>query len=171
MAGMKWKIIAGTGHRPDKLHKGAPNVYAPDRHIRCFTLAERWVLAHAKEIDYVISGMAIGWDIALAEACVAANVPFKAFVPFKGQELKWPMHVQQQYQYLLGVAKEVRYTSEPGYTAKKMQIRNEAMVDACTHVLALWNGEESGGTWNCIKYARDKKKPIINLWEHFVGIP
>ena len=34
------------------------------------------------------------------------------------------------------------------------------MVDAADIVLAVWDGKECGGTWNTIKYARDKRKEI-----------
>ena len=34
------------------------------------------------------------------------------------------------------------------------------MVDAADIVLAVWDGKEWGGTWNTIKYAKDKGKEI-----------
>jgi len=69
---------------------------------------------------------------------------------------------------LLKRAARIVHVCEPGYAAWKMQRRNEAMVDACTHVLALWDGS-SGGTENCVKYAEKKRKPIINLWAIWKG--
>ena len=41
-----------------------------------------------------------------------------------------------------------------------MQKRNEYMVDNSEKVYAFWNGEEKGGTWNTIQYARSKGKEI-----------
>lgn len=41
-----------------------------------------------------------------------------------------------------------------------MLVRNRYMVDHSDTVLAIWNGEESGGTWQTIKYARSKNKKI-----------
>ena len=39
------------------------------------------------------------------------------------------------------------------------------MVDNCDKLLAFWNGEQSGGTWNTIQYAKkvDKYIEIIDL--------
>lgn len=42
------------------------------------------------------------------------------------------------------------------------------MVDDCDSLLALWDGS-SGGTKNCLDYARKKGKPYINLWDRFSG--
>lgn len=41
----------------------------------------------------------------------------------------------------------------------KLQKRNEYMVNNSDYVLSIWNGE-SGGTYNCIKYAKKNKKYI-----------
>ena len=47
-----------------------------------------------------------------------------------------------------------------------MQLRNEAMVNDCDLLLALWNGT-SGGTANCIRYANSVKREIRNLWSDY----
>ena len=51
------------------------------------------------------------------------------------------------------------------YVANKMQLRNEYMVDNSDKVIAYFNGEKKGGTYNCIKYAESLNKEIINLYE------
>lgn len=159
-------IVAGTGHRPDKL-----GGYADTVHQRCVNVAERWLTEHRPKLRYVISGMALGWDIGLAQASYNLHIPFHAYVPFKGQESKWPKYAVQRYNFLLDKAEEVKFISSPGYSGLKMHLRNQAMVDVCTHVLALWNGDNTGGTYNCILYANTMNRPIINLWDRFVGQP
>jgi uncharacterized phage-like protein YoqJ len=44
-----------------------------------------------------------------------------------------------------------------------MQIRNEWMVDNSHFTLAIWNGIQKGGTWNCIQYARKQGKTVWHL--------
>jgi len=155
-------IIAGTGHRPDKL--GGYSL-ATDQRLRRVALAALAPL----HPTHVISGMALGWDMALAEAAVELGVPFTAAVPFRGQERAWPVASQHRYHDLLGRAKSVVYVSQPPYSAWKMMRRNAYMVDHCDLLLALWNGEDDGGTANCVKYARlVKHKPIQNVWDRWM---
>lgn len=109
--------------------------------------------------------MAVGWDQAVADACVDLGIPFHAYVPFReGQDRFWPYDTKAHYAELLSLAAEVVYCCDGGYEPWKMQERNEQMVDACDHLLALWNGSH-GGTANCVKYAKMIAKPITNCWE------
>jgi uncharacterized phage-like protein YoqJ len=157
-------IICGTGHRPDKLC----NWREWDNHQMILVdIAKAWLSWHTP--DVVITGMAIGWDQVLAEACIDVGIEYRAYVPFKGQESKWPPNAQSVYNSLLDNASEVKYVCEEGYAPWKMQKRNEAMVDDSDLVLALWNGTE-GGTGNCIKYAQSKNKRITNLWPAYHAI-
>lgn len=156
-------IVAGTGHRPDKL--GGYTREAKDKLIK---LAQDY-LKEAKP-DKVISGMALGWDNALGWAAVRLGIPLIAAVPFKGQERMWPQESKDNFEALLYCAEEVVYVSEGGYAPWKMQVRNKWMVDNCDVVLAIWNGTD-GGTANCVKYAESVGKPIVNLWEAFDAQP
>ena len=154
-------ITAGTGHRPPKL-----GGYRPEVTNALYRMARTWLTEQRP--GCVISGMALGWDQALAMAAYDVGIPFHAYVPFKGQESTWPQESRDMHHMLLKRAARIVHVCEPGYAAWKMQRRNEAMVDACTHVLALWDGS-SGGTENCVKYAEKKRKPIINLWAIWKG--
>lgn len=152
-------IIAGTGHRPTKL--GGYGTEATSRVIR---VAEAELLRIKP--TQVITGMALGWDQALAYAAISLGIPFIAYIPFKGQELMWPHKSQTEYRHLLSMASMHVIISEGGYTSQKMQIRNEAMVDMCELVLALWDGS-TGGTFNCIAYARKVGRPVANCYSVF----
>lgn len=44
------------------------------------------------------------------------------------------------------------------------QKRNEYMVDNSDYVIAVWNGKNSGGTYNCIRYAKKQNKKITYIY-------
>lgn len=153
-------IIAGTGHRPNKI-----GGYSAQADQLRFDLAH-WFLSHTRPAS-VISGMALGWDMALAEAALALEIPFVAAVPFAGQESMWPLESQERYRALMQRADAVHIVSRGDYSSAKMQRRNEWMVDNCTHVVALWDGSP-GGTANCVAYANKVRRDGWNLWAQYV---
>lgn len=154
-------ILCGTGHRPDKLggygEEATQKLIAFARHI----LAELCP-------DTVITGMALGWDTALAEAAHDLNIPFHAYIPFIGQEGRWPRESQARYAALLYHAEKSVYCSPEGYAVWKMQKRNEDMVRDSEIVLALWDGSR-GGTSNCVGYANKVGKKVMNVWDEYAG--
>ena len=48
----------------------------------------------------------------------------------------------------------------PCFNRSCYQRRNEYMVDKSDLVLAVWNGERAGGTWNTMAYAEKTGKPV-----------
>jgi uncharacterized phage-like protein YoqJ len=160
-------IIAGTGHRPQKLYK----TYQGEEYvIRTIQKA----ISELGKVDYGISGMAVGFDTALARVFVASGIPWTAACPFRGQESKWPQKSQADYHALLKCASKVVFVDElngepPGYIAAKMQRRNEYMCNESDTILALWDGTSSG-TGNCVNYAERSGKKIINIWQQYLEI-
>jgi uncharacterized phage-like protein YoqJ len=150
-------IVAGTGHRPNKL-----GGYNNESFLKLVNIAENAL--KQMSVTEVISGMALGWDMALAQAAINLNIPFIAAVPFKGYEFMWQEKSKKYYYKLLTKAKRVEYICDDGYSPEKMQIRNEWMVNNCDVVLSMYNGDKSGGTYNCIKYIETKNKNNINLY-------
>lgn len=153
------KVLAGTGHRPSKI-----GGYKEEAHLYRLKLLTK-VLNKLKP-EKVISGMALGFDIELAEAAISLNIPLLAAIPFINQDKIWPEKSKIIYQELLNKASEKVIVCEGEYVPWKMQKRNIFMVDSCNLLLALYNGTK-GGTQNCVKYAESKNKPILNIWELF----
>lgn len=153
-------IIACTGHRPSKL----PTSYNLKPLI---TLAGQWL--DENRPDIVISGVALGWDQAVALAAIERGIPVHAYVPFIGQADAWPPAAHATYQKILQACAEVRVISPGGYSPDKMQRRNEAMVNDCDLLLALWDGGPKGGTANCIAYAEIEGCKIVNLWPKYIA--
>lgn len=155
-------IHAFTGHRPPKLGGyGKP--------------AKRALVNFAIEVvksagtKKAIVGMALGWDQAVAEACLRLNVPFVAAVPFPGQEAYWPKESQDHYRWLLSQANETHVVSplvagNSNRASAFMMVRNKWMVERCSEVHALWDGSR-GGTGNCVLDANISHVRVINHWD------
>lgn len=150
-------IVAATGHRPDKL--GGYSAVIADK-LEALAAEELF----KRKPGTVITGMALGWDQAVGWAAKALRIPFHAYIPFLGQESKWPRHSRAKYIELLSYADEIVVCSPGDYAPQKMHIRNERMIDVCDEVLALWNGSP-GGTEACLVYARARSRPIHNCWD------
>jgi hypothetical protein len=158
--------IAATGHRPDKLGGYSPKTMGDLSHFAGAVL-------DVLKPEYAIVGMAQGWDQAVASACYIMGISFDAYVPFEGQESKWPKEARDHYTTLLAKARRVRVCNFGGYAPWKMHDRNQEMVDAISrakgYVLALWDGENVGGTAACIRYARQEEASILNVWHNWVS--
>ena len=145
-----------TGHRPDKL-----GGYGYAAQVKLVRFAEQ-VLKDKKPKGAII-GMALGWDMAAAQACHNLGIPYVAAVPFVGQEAIWQPFQKEQYYSLLKTAKEIVIVSEGGYAPKKMLIRNEFIVMNIIELIALWNGT-NGGTALTIKLC---SVPVCNVWNQW----
>lgn len=141
-------IVAATGHRL------GPKLGGYDLKTRRALGALAVDHLASLQPDSVISGMAIGWDQAVAAAAIRLNIPLVAAVPFDGQESMWPQEVRDRYIRLLKSASRVVIVSDRGApnfnVVRAMQHRNEWMVDRADEMAALWDGS-FGGTFNCIR--------------------
>ena len=151
------ETLCCTGHRPDRLGGYGDTIF------RGLVSVARNALEHLAP-QRVLTGMALGWDQAVALAAHDLGIRFVAYVPCQGQESRWPAASQWRYNALLGYAFEVVHVSQEGYSPQAMLRRNEAMVHASDAVLAMYNGSPDGGTAHCVAFAERQGKPIINLW-------
>lgn len=148
-----------TGHRIERLA-----AHGADRE-QLERFATIQILEHVKK-GPIFTGMALGWDQAIASAAMRLGVPYIAVLPCVNQHIPWASDtIWQRYFELLSRAKQVIYVSNKPYEGpSQMHRRNEWMVDQATHVLALWDGVDKGGTASCIRYAREGGKVITNRW-------
>ena len=161
------RIVVATGHRPEKC-----GGYSKEAQRRLKELAIDWLVALTPR--GAISGMALGWDTAIVEACLDLQLPYVACIPFEGQDTKWFPESRRAYRTYLDRAANVIVCSKGKYSREKMQIRNQRMIDLALKkgpgpensiLLALWDGS-SGGTKNCLSYA-DSRIPTFNTWDHY----
>lgn len=163
--------IAVTGHRPKGLNKVMKyrNVN-DDKYVEYISLMQSTVMQYATNgYDYFISGGAIGVDLDFARAVIdtkfllnklnKTKIELEMALPCTDQDKKWNAEDKARYQKILLRADKITLVSDK-YSFDCMQKRNEYMVDNCDKLLAFWNGEQSGGTWNTIQYAKKVGKDI-----------
>lgn len=149
-------ILSITGHRSGP-KMGGYNLPNPVYIKVCKEIDK--VLRELKP-DKVISGMCIGTDQWFVNIALKLKIPVVAAIPFEGQEKKWPEYSRIVYHKLLSKVDEIVYVCPPGYSAQKMQERNKWLVNQCDILLGVFDGS-SGGTANCIEYAKSINKQII----------
>src|SRR6266849_4143945 len=103
---------------------------------------------------------------------LAIELPYLTCAPFKDQSGKWPSEAQKRYDLYIERSAKHLICSPGEYSATKMQLRNEKMVDLALKdgpdhglLLALWDGS-TGGTYNCLTYARSRRLAAINTWNN-----
>lgn len=143
-------IVAFTGHRPDKLVGKIPAVSSA---IQSFLMEGN--------THEVISGMAEGVDQIAAAWARILRIPWRAAVPFPGQESRWNQRAQESYHKLILDAWDIVVCDEE-YHPWSFQKRNEWMVDNCELLVAVWDGSP-GGTRNCLEYARRTGREVRYL--------
>jgi len=150
--------IAFTGHRPDKLGGYAlcPEHRKIKGHIHNFL---KQMLEQYPELE-VISGCALGIDQFAMEVAQSLGIPVTAAIPFDGFNERWPLASRRKLSMMLENCQEVHTICEPGYTAAKLQQRNQWMVDECDLLAAYWSGAD-GGTKNCIDYAKSRQCDLV----------
>jgi uncharacterized phage-like protein YoqJ len=158
-------IIAETGHGPRSL-----GGYEEEIRIRVLDLA----IACLKKFQPsgVIRGMALGWDQAIAEAAFILKIPYAAAIPFDGYGTVRPEESQDRYHSLLDKAYQVVVVNESlpvgiEISPEQKKARGKWMVENSDMLLALWN-EKPGGVADCVKYAKKKGKPVVNVWSSWV---
>jgi len=144
--------VAITGHRPEKVGKYEP------------------IIRQALRVAYedlgayrVIQGMASGVDLWAASEAFHSNVPFIAARPWAGHKPRRLDNVA--YAMAMKHAEEVvNVNAAEDYPGPWVyHDRNHWMVDRCNVLVAVWNGSESGGTYECVTYAQKMKTKIYYI--------
>lgn len=157
---------AFTGHRPKKL----PWRY-DETDSRCVALKEKLTeqiarLAEAGVTDF-FSGMAEGTDVYCAQIVLDLRKKNPALnlhcvLPCEGQADSWSDSAQERYHTIVGQADFVDYVSRKYYDGC-MLARNRRLVDQAGILLAVYNGEQRGGTAATVRYARKAGREIIMI--------
>lgn len=160
------RCCAFTGHRPKKFPWGYN-----ETDIRCVALKKAITEEIVKRVDAgytdFLSGMAEGTDTWAALAVLALKrenpaLKLHCVLPCEGQADEWSASARELYFSILEQADEVVYVNQ-AYSKDCMLKRNRYLVDHAACLLAVYNGEQRGGTAMTVRYARKLGREIIVL--------
>jgi len=116
-------------------------------------------LINRRKPDIAISGMATGADQIFAEICIEKGIPVHAYIPFLGQETRWPTRVQKRYADILRRCEKKIIVCDHS-SKEAFHIRNAAMVAASTRAIAVHDGG-IGGTSSTINRIKRASMPYV----------
>ena len=149
------KSVGITGHQPFLL--GGYDDAAANK-LKQF--AYNWL--NKNKPKEVVSGLAAGWDTAVADAAVMAKIPLISALAYKGQADHWPEDARSKQDQLIKNSEYVYIHAdekEHGCYSK----RDHWVLERSDVILALWSGVD-GGTARAIAKASKMEKLVINLW-------
>lgn len=163
---MNEKDCAFTGHRPHKF----PWKY-DETDSRCVALkaalAEQIKKLVEEGVTDFFSGGADGVDCWAALSVLALReknpaLRLHCILPHEGQADRWSDPAQERYRLVLRQADSVEYVSREYYEGCMLD-RNRRLVESAGLLLAVYNGEQRGGTAATIRYARKLGRQIVFL--------
>ena len=157
------RSCAITGHRPHKF----PWKY-DESDIRCVKLKDmlttQITALVADGVTDILVGGAEGTDTWAAQMVLSLlernpALRLHCILPYRGQADKWSALAQERYRYILDRADSVIYLHRK-YKSGCMMERNRFMVSYADIVLAVYNGEQRGGTAATVRYAKRQGKQV-----------
>ena len=159
-------VCAFTGHRPRKFPWGYN-----EQDGRCVVLKDVLTVQIKRLVGLgytdFLSGMAEGADTwaALAVLVVRKENPalkLHCALPCEGQADKWTASARELYSSILNQADSITYVSRE-YNKNCMLKRNRYMVDHAACLLAIYNGDQRGGTAMKVRYAQKLGREVIMI--------
>ncbi len=116
-------------------------------------------------VNVFVAGGALGFDTLAAIEVIKLkktypHIQLHLYIPCIDQSSKWRDRDIELYNKIKHEADEVKYISTMPYLPGCMQQRNRAMVNDASFGIAYCINTKSG-TYNTIKYARDKGRNIM----------
>lgn len=163
-----------TGHRPRALPVRGVDPYGPEHR----EVLQHFAAACFEDVrpDVVVTGMALGWDMACAAAAASMGIPFVAALPHDHHGATWPEDARDRRALLLGRAAEVVVVNPGTYTPGKMHARNAWMCDRAAaaggRILALCDPTTTtGGTVTCMAAGEAMGVPVVRVWDRWAVWP
>ena len=113
----------------------------------------------------IITGMAWGWDLAVAEACAEIDLPFIAALPFPGQQARWAEADVKRFPRMLEKAHKVWYGGKLRLN-ENYHKRDRLIVQSSAQLWALDSGRRSG-SHTTVLFAEEIGCRVIPLWDRW----
>ena len=146
-------IVAFSGHRN---YDNSANKELSDAIARLYSEGARtFRIGMAEGFDLAAGKALLDFTVQHDDITIEAHIPYPAFASrFKGEE-------HELYDTILTKAKVIRYAGF-AYQVDIFHRRNDMLVDRATHLIAWWDGTQSG-TGYTVARARKHGCNIINL--------
>lgn len=168
------KVIAGTGHRPNRYRKG----------WKGYNVSQPIIIQLIKEVlsihnpSLIISGGCLGFDMALAQAALDLDIPYDLYIPYLNYGSTWADHNKRKLSIYKTRCRRLKYIhadnlSTPKTISKVLYKRDCIMVDNADLVIAFFNGDYDSGTGNTIRYANElarNKKEVMNIYDRYAKL-
>jgi hypothetical protein len=152
-------IVTGIAPTPQALHERA---YYPSGEL--INLAKNSL--HFYGATHLITSLSWGWERALVKAAVELEIPFTVAIPYPEREIEWKPEARRGYQEMLSKAQDLQLVSErltPTAVTESLFWR----ANRADLVLALWEYDFEGMTYEVMRYAWSEGKMVVNLWEEW----
>lgn len=155
-----------TGHRPAKLPWGYD-----ERDPRCLALKKSLQREledlYRRGFRHFICGMALGCDLYFAEAVLQLKEAYPALtleaaIPFAGQADRWGEDQRRRWMELVARC-DLETVVQEHYDRGCMLHRDRYMVERSAAILAVYNGDATGGTRYTLDHAAKKGLDILLL--------
>lgn len=135
-------------------------------------IARAIAYAYSEGCRSFLSGGAVGFDTLAAREVVRfrishPDVRLILVLPCINQDEHWSARDKDAYEYLLGVADEIRYISD-GYTDDCMKRRNLALAEGAD-ILIAYVGRSASGAGQTVRMADRLGKRVYNLYPTLDG--
>ena len=163
---MHEKACAFTGHRPARFNFGYNE--NDERCLKIKTLmSERIAALVAGGVTDFYSGMALGVDqwaasIVLEMKKEHSDVRLIAVLPCETQADSWSVEQRERYFDTLAQCDEV-VTLYKRHTRTCYFERNRYLVDHAEYLIAVFDGDDKGGTSYTVKYGRQQGRRVITI--------
>lgn len=163
MSGSTGRIWGCAGHRPPR---------AGGYSDRAFSTLVRVceVFIGEQEPSKMYIGMGLGWEQAMATACLNKKIPYVACIPCKEQDKIWLPANKAVYQNLVSKAASVHLTFNGTFeeNAACMHERNDYIAQEVDAVAVFWDEQPEGQTWEFLLFCYSRGKEVFNYYESWL---